>query len=605
MGYIAALLVAENHSGIIVGAKKKSTVKVAPVRSDAATRSEISALIWSIADDVLRDVFKPHEYGQIILPFVVMRRLDCVLEPHVKEIRALLDEHGDAFDDPENLIYDQVNLLFFNKSGYDLAVLADDPDNIRQNFDAYIQGYSSNVRDILEHFEIERFIDKLHQRGRLFQIVQKYTEIELHPAVVDNHMMGSIYEELLRRFSEMSNEESGDHFTPRDVVKLMVALVFGGDKENLQGKGKIKSVLDPCCGTGGMLTIGKEWVHKNINPKLRMNLYGQELNASTYATCKSDFLMLGETADTIFGPCSSLTDDQTGLRKFDYMITNPPFGVSWKSDKAVIQLEATDPNGRFVAGLPAVSDGSLLFLQHMLHKKEPSGSRIGIVFNASPFYTGDAGSGESNIRKWIIENDWLECIVSLPNRMFFNTGIPTYIWILTNKKSPARKGKVQLIDGSSFYVGMDKNLGDKGKCISDEQIKRLFEIYEANKRGKFCKIFPNKFFGYTKVTVERPRLKNGKIQQDRNGNPMPDTRKRDYERVQFNQSIDKHFENEVKPHIPDAWMDRSKDKKGCEIHFTKYFYKFKPLRDPKQIWGDVVKLEGELSKMQKRLQSEL
>ena len=584
---------------LVVNAKKKSTVKVAPARNN------VSALIWSIADDVLRDVFKPHEYGPIILPFVVMRRLDCVLEPTKDEVRAIVEKNRKDYENPEDFLNDLVPFEFFNISHYDLKRLADDAQNIRKNFNNYIRGYSANVRDILGHFKIKSIVDELHRSKRLFQLVQKYTEIDLHPQTIDNHKMGTIYEELLRRFSEETNETSGNYFTPRDVVKLMVALVFGGDKENLQGKGKIKSVLDPCCGTGGMLTIGKEWVHENINPKLRMNLYGQELNAKTYAICKSDFLMLGENADTIFGPCSSLSDDQTGMRKFDYMITNPPFGVSWQSDKAVVQAEANDPYGRFNAGLPKKSDGSLLFLQHMLHKQEPRGSRIGIVFNASPFYAGDAGSGESNIRQWIIKNDWLECIVSLPNRMFFNTGIPTYIWILTNKKSPARKGKVQLIDGSSFYVGMDKNLGDKGKCISDEQIKRLFEIYEANKRGKFCKIFPNKFFGYTKVTVERPSIKNGQIQQDRNGNPIPDTRKRDYERVPLNQSIDKHFENEVKPHFPDAWMDRSKDKKGYEIHFTKYFYKFKPLREPKQIWGDVVKLEGELSKIQKRLQSEL
>ena len=587
---------------LVVSAKKKSTVKVAPVRSQAATRSEISALIWSIADDVLRGVFKPHEYGQIILPFVVMRRLDCVLEPHVEEIRALLDKHGDAFDDPENLIYDQVNLPFFNKSGYDLAVLADDPDNIRQNFDAYIQGYSSNVRDILEHFEIKRFIDKLHQRGRLFQIVQKYTEIELHPAVVDNHMMGSIYEELLRLFSEMSNEESGDHFTPRDVVELIVALVFGGDKENLQSKDVTTvSVFDPCCGTGGMLTVGEKWVHTNIKKKLKMNLYGQELNSVTYAICKSDFLMLGKHTETIYGPGSSLSDDQTNRDYFQYMITNPPFGVSWAADKVVVQAEAAEPNGRFDAGLPRVSDGSLLFLQHMLHKQEPSGSRIGIVFNASPLFTGDAGSGESDIRKWIIENDWLECIVSLPDRMFFNTSIGTYIWILTNKKSPARKGKVQLVDGSSFHSTMKRNLGDKGKYISDAQIDQLFEIYDANKQGKFCKIFPNKFFGYTKVTVEQPLVEGDKMQTDSHGNPLPDVRKRGHERVPLGKSIDKYFEKEVTPHLPDAWMDKSKTKVGYEINFARCFYKFTPLRDLKIITSDIKSLDGEIQLLAEQL----
>ena len=574
-------------------AKKKSTVKVAPVRSEAAIRSEISALIWSTADDFLRGVFKPHEYGQIILPFVVMRRLDCVQEDTKDEVIALVAKHRKHYENTADFLDDRIPFACFNISNYDLQRLTDDPKNIRKNFNDYIRGYSPNVRDILEHFKIKSSVDELHRSKRLFQLVQRYAEIDLHPDVLDNHMMGSIYEELLRRFSEMSNEESGDHFTPRDVVKLMVALVFGGDKENLQGRGKIKSVFDPCCGTGGMLTIGKEWVHENINPKLRMNLYGQELNPMTYAICKSDFLMLEESTETIFGPCSSLSDDQTGKRPFDYMITNPPFGVSWKSDSVAVRQEAAEPTGRFIAGLPKESDGALLFLQHMLHKQEPSGSRIGVVFNDSPLCTGNAGSGESEIRKWIIKNDWLECIVALPDRMFFNTGIGTYILILTNKKSSARKGKVQLIDGSSFYSTMKQNLGDKGKYISDEQIKQLSEIYAANKRGKFCKILFNKSFGYTKVTVEQPLYENGEIKTDRLGHAIPDKRKRDYERVPLNQSINKHFEKEVLPHIPDAWMDRNKDKVGYEIHFAKHFYQRDSIRSPDEIARDLIKLNKE------------
>jgi len=402
----------------------------------------------------------------------------------------------------------------------------------------------------------------------------------------------------------MSNEESGDHFTPRDIVKLLVSFVFGGDKENLKGEDKIRSIYDSCCGTGGMLTIGKEWIHENINKKLKVELFGQELNDVTYAICKSDFLMADENPDNIKGPRSSLSEDGFQDRKFDYMITNPPFGVSWKSEEDFVKQEAKDSNGRFAAGTPRTSDGSLLFLQHLIHKMETSGSRIGIVFNGSPLFTGDAGSGESEIRKWIIENDWLECIVSLPDRMFFNTGITTYIWIVTNKKSPDRKGKVQLIDGTSFSTSMRKNLGDKGKFIAEEQIQKLNEIYQNNEENEFCKIYPNSFFGYTKVVVEQPLIDEGEIKIDKKGNPKPDASKRDSERVLLSENVDEYYDREVKPHIPDSWMDRSKDKIGYEINFTKYFYKFTPLRSLEDISHDLKSLDDEIKRLSMEITGE-
>jgi type I restriction enzyme M protein len=426
----------------------------------------------------------------------------------------------------------------------------------------------------------------------------------LHPSKIDNHQMGSLYEELLRKFSEISNEESGDHFTPRDIVKLLVSFVFGGDKENLQGGGKIRSVYDCCCGTGGMLTIGKEWIKENINKDLKVELFGQELNDVTYAICKSDFLMSDENPENIQGPLSSLSEDQFPDRKFDYMITNPPFGVSWKSEENFVKQEEKDSNGRFSVGTPRTSDGSLLFLQHLIHKMEVSGSRIGIVFNGSPLFTGDAGSGESEIRKWIIENDWLECIVSLPDRMFFNTGITTYVWIVTNKKSLDRKGKVQLIDGTSFSTSMKKNLGSKGKMITEEQIHQLFEIYQNNIENEFCKIYPNNFFGYTKVVVEQPLIEDGVVKIDKQGNAKPDTSKRDNERVLLSESIDEYYNREVKPHLPDSWMDRSKDKIGYEINFNKYFYKFSPPRSLEDISQDLKSLDDEIKRLSMEMTDE-
>jgi type I restriction enzyme M protein len=566
--------------------------------------TNLSSLIWSSADDVLRGLFKPSEYGRVILPFVVMRRLDCVLEPKKDEVFELYTKYKDQLSDPTPVILRQVGYPFFNSSKFDLSRIKSDPNNVLMNFNNYIQGYSKNVLDIIENFSINPLVEKLQKNKRLYLLIDKFTEFDLHPNKIDNHQMGSVYEELLRKFSEMSNEESGDHFTPRDVVKLLVAFVFGGDRKDLQGEGKIRSVFDPCCGTGGLLTIGKEWIHENINPNLKVDLYGQELNDVTYSICKSDLLMMDQNPENIHGPCSSISDDRLQGRKFDYMITNPPFGVSWKSEEEFVNEEAKDPNGRFFVGTPRTSDGSLLFLQHLIHKMNPDGSRIGIVFNGSPLFTGDAGSGESEIRKWVLENDWLECIVSLPERMFFNTGITTYIWIVTNKKSTARKGKVQLIDGSSFWTPMKKNLGDKSKFISEEQKDLLFNIYQKFEENEFSKIYSNNFFGYTKVVIEQPLIENGEIKKDRHGNPKPDASKRDSERIPLAEIIEEYYEREVKSHLPESWMDRSKDKIGYEINFSKYFYKFTPLRSLKEISEDLRRLDYEIQQLSLEITNE-
>ena len=335
------------------------------------TTNNLSSLIWSSADDVLRGIFKPSEYGRVILPFVVMRRLDCVLEPKKDQMYDLHNEYKDKVSDPGEVILSTVGSPFYNISKFDLTRIKSDPTNVLMNFNNYINGYSQNVRDIIENFQLDPLVAKLHKNNRLYLLIDKFTEFDLHPQKLDNHKMGTVYEELLRKFSEMSNEESGDHFTPRDIVKLLVSFVFGGDKQKLQGEGMVRSIYDPCCGTGGMLTIGKQWVLDNINSKLRVDLYGQELNDVTYSICKSDLLMLEEKPENIHGPASSISDDRHQGMKFDYMITNPPFGVSWKSEKDFVTAEVDDPSGRFTAGTPRSSDGSLLFLQHLIHKMNP------------------------------------------------------------------------------------------------------------------------------------------------------------------------------------------------------------------------------------------
>ncbi len=561
-----------------------------------ANYQELANLVWNVADDVLRGLFKPHEYGDITLPFLVLRRLDCLLDEGGRKEKAINTYNQYNGEVSEYLlppiILKETNTSFYNTSRYDISRLKADPNNIQLNFENYIGGFSKNVRDIIENFNLDGFIERLHKNNRLFIFCDKFTEVDLHPDKVDNHTMGQVFEELLRKFSEMSNETSGEHYTPRDVVRLLVSLLFAEHREDLRGQGIIRSIFDPCCGTGGMLTIGKEYFRKEINPDANIRLLGQELNAQTYAICKSDMLIIGEDPDNIRHG-SSLSEDQFQGERFDYMITNPPFGVSWKSDEGAVKADAQTANGKFSAGTPRSSDGALLFLQHMLSKMEDNGSRVGIVFNGSPLFTGDAGSGESEIRRWIIENDWLECIIALPDKLFFNTSIGTYIWILTNQKSEARQGKVQLINGVGFLEKMKRNLGAKNVFISDNHIRQLIQLYTNFEETENSKIYPNEFFGYTKVTVERPLIdeETGDIVTDKKGNPKPDTKLRDHERVPLTENINDYYQREVKPHVPDSWIDREKDKVGYEINFNRYFYQYTPLRSLKEITDELLALE--------------
>ena len=565
----------------------------------------IESFIWGICDDVLRGLFKQHEYGDVILPFLVLRRLDCVQEEYKDEVVKLYNELKDKFDDPSDIIHTKLGINFSNHSRYDLRRLVNEPSKLNENLYEYLRSFSPNVQDTVQNFGLQKHIDKLEENDSLYILVEKFSEVDLHPSKVDNHLMGSIFEELLRKFSEMSNETSGEHYTPRDIVNLLVSLVFSPEIDELSKPNKIVSLYDPCCGTGGMLTVGKDWIQENVSKDVEVNMFGQELNPQTYSICKSDFLITNEQPENIkLGSTLSKDGYQDTNRKFDYMICNPPYGVSWKKDEKYVKNESKESDGRFSVGTPRVSDGQLLFLQHMISKMEPSGSRLGVVFNGSPLFTGDSGSGESEIRKWIIENDWLETIIQLPDSMFFNTGITTYLWVVTNKKTSERKGKIQLINGSKNFKVMKKSLGSKRKEMSRDEIDEIINLYLNFQENEVSKIYENSYFGYTKVQVEQPLVEDGEIIKLKSGKPKPNTNLRDYERIPLSESIDDYYETEVKPHLPESWMDRSKDKIGYELNFTKYFYNYEPLRPSSEILQDLIRLNKESEELMNQVNND-
>ena len=466
---------------------------------------EKANFIWSVAD-LLRGDYKQSEYGRVILPLTVLRRLDQVLEPTKEKVLAAYKKHkGSAGLD--KILRNAAGRDFYNTSLYTFDKLVQDPNNIALNLRNHIAGYSENARKILEEFRFETQIERLDEANLLYQVFQKFTEIDLHPDSVSNREMGYIFEELIRRFSEISNETAGEHFTPRDVVRLMVSILLTPDDAVLRKKGIVRKIYDPACGTGGMLTVAEEHV-KEFNRDAEFILFGQELNPESYAICVSDLLITGHDPNRIkLG--NSFSHDQLKGEHFDYMLCNPPFGVEWKKveDSVRAEHEHEGYDGRFGAGLPRINDGSLLFLQHMISKmKHPKegGARLGIVFNGSPLFTGGAGSGESEIRRWILENDWLEAIVALPDQMFYNTGISTYLWFLTNRKTPERKGKVQLIDASGFYQKMRKSLGAKRHEMTEAQIADIVRLYGEFREGEHVKIYATTHFGYRRVTIERP-----------------------------------------------------------------------------------------------------
>jgi type I restriction enzyme M protein len=457
--------------------------------------------------DKLRGVYKQSEYGRVILPLVVLRRLDCVLEPTKADVLARHESLKGRVENVEPVLRAVAGEQFYNTSPLDFRRLLDDPPNVAGNLRSYIAGFSPAARDVIEKFGFDAQITRLADKNLVYLVVSQFAEIDLHPSVVSNLEMGYLYEELIRRFSELSNETAGEHFTPREVIRLMVNLLFVEDDELLRKRGIVRTVYDPACGTGGMLSVAEDYL-RDLNPDARLEVFGQELNDETYAVCRSDMMLKGQDASHIVSGNSFSEDGHAG-RTFDYMLANPPFGVEWKSvEREVKDEHATlGLRGRFGAGLPAINDGSLLFLQHMISKMKPAeegGSRIAIVFNGSPLFTGGAGSGPSEIRRWIIENDWLEAVVALPDQLFYNTGISTYFWVVTNRKSEGRRGKVQLVDAREFWVKMRKSLGEKRKAISPDQIEEITHLYGAFEDGERAKILPNEAFGYQRVTVARP-----------------------------------------------------------------------------------------------------
>ena len=652
--------------------------------------------IWTIAE-LLRGPYKKEQYGDVVMPMAVLRRFDCVLADTKEAVLQKYEELKKTKLQNVDPVLNTVSKQQFNNiSPYDFQKLLAEPDNIASNLRNYINGFSKNAREIIEHFEFDKQISKLDENNLLYMIVARFAEIDLHPSVVSNLEMGYIFEELIRIFSE--HGEAGDHYTPREVIRLMVNILLQGANEDLTVPGKVTTVYDCAAGTGGMLSVAENYL-RQLNPDIQVEVFGQEVNPQSYAICKADMMIKGHSAKNIVLG-DTFTDDGHPDKDFRYMLVNPPFGVEWKKASKFIRQEheTKGDRGRFGAGLPRISDGSLLFLQHLISKmkEDEEGSRIGIIFNGSPLFTGDAGSGESEIRRWIIENDMLEGIIALPDQLFYNTGISTYIWIVTNRKNeditrgPVRTGKVQLVNAVDYFVKMRKSLGNKRNEISEDQIKEITQIYAEFKEGANCKIFDNEDFGFNKITVERPlrlnfqvseeriervkaertfenlatsrkkgqagvkEIEEGKKQQDaiinmlqsmddsilyknrdeftkvlkkaakkhevtlsaqimkallnglserdetadvckdNKGNPEPDTELRDTENVLLKEDIYEYFEREVKPHVPDAWIDESKTRVGYEIPFTRHFYKYQPLRPSAEIMAEIKVLEKDI-----------
>jgi len=604
----------------------------------------LSSFIWSVAD-LLRGDYKQIEYGKVILPFTVLRRLDCVLDGTKEAVLKEFEKRSAAGVTPEPFLLRKSGNLFYNTSPLDMKKLMGDQDHIKENLFAYVQGFSPSVKDIFECFDFYTQVDRLSKAGLLYLVSEKFANIDLHPNVVSNTQMGTVFEELIRKFAELSNETAGEHMSPREVIRLMANLLFVEDSDILSKPGVVRSLYDPTVATAGMLSVAEEHLGE-MNPGARLVMFGQELNPESCAICKADMLIKGhDIGKIILG--NTLSNDGCVGKFFDYILSNPPFGVEWKKIESFIRKEYEQQgfNGRFGPGLPRVIDGSLLFLMHLISKMRPAkdgGSRFGIVLNGTPLFTGGAGSGESEIRRYVLENDLLEAIVGLPTDMFYNTGISTYVWIVSNRKPAHRKGKLQLIDASGMWQKMRKSLGSKRKELSEDhiaEITRLFgEFKEAyvdpetrkpikNKTGSprpasgrgaggegfpnaipISRIFKNEEFGYHTITVERPErdaagnivlATKGKLK----GKPQPDANLRDTENVPLSEKVETYFKREVLPHAPDAWIDHEKTKVGYEIPFNRHFYVFMPPRELAEIDAElkgvtdrILKMIGGLSK---------
>ena len=564
----------------------------------SANVNEKAGLIWAIADK-LTGVYKPHEYGEVILPLTVIRRFDCIL---AEKKDAVLAKYEQVKNLPmkDILLRNTSGFAFYNVSKYTFERLLDDPDHIEENFRDYLNGFSENVREIIEKFKFDGHITTMANKNILYIVIKEFTspKANLHPDVISNLEMGYIFEEIIRRFSEAHNEDAGQHYTPREVIQLMVNILFYDDNDVLSGNNVVKTIYDPACGTGGMLSVAEEYLHR-LNASTEIMGFGQEINDQTFAICKADMLIKGNNADFIKDG-NTLSDDQFEGQTFDYILSNPPFGREWKNEKPKVEAEAKRGfAGRFGPGLPAASDGQMLFLLTAISKmkdRSKGGSRIAIIHNGSPLFTGDAGSGPSEIRRYILENDLLEAIVALPNDIFYNTGIATYIWILSNKKAGTRReGKVQLINANNLYEKRRKSLGNKRNDIPESAIQEITKLYGDFAESEICKIFANEDFGYTKIVVERPlRDANGELILKK-GRKQADSALRDTENVPLTEDIEEYFAREVLPFAPDAWIDKKKSKVGYEIPFTRYFYKYEAPRPSSEIMAEILELEKELS----------
>lgn len=580
--------------------------------------SAISSFIWGTAD-LLRSSFKQHQYGDIILPFTVMRRLDVVLEPTKQ---AVLDKAAKTPEGPlrEKALKKAAGVDFYNTSRFTMPTLLQDADGIRENITNYIDGFCPDVVDIFEKFKIYDVIKDLDDHDLLFVVTERFCDsrVDLSPQSVSNADMGDIYEELIRRFSEVSNETAGEHFSPRDGLRLAVELLVAGEMDELTVPNRIVKVCDPCAGTGGALTCFADRVAE-INPKATVVTYAQEINDQSYAICKSDTVLKGgNVANVHLG--DTLANDQMPNETFAFQISNPPYGVDWKkSQKAVRdEYEKLGFAGRFGAGLPRISDGQLLFVEHMVSKMrapEEGGGRIAVFLNGSPLFTGSAGSGESEIRRYLLQHDLVDAIVAMPNDFFFNTGIATYIWLLDNTKEPRRKGKMQLINANGIFSKMRKSLGSKRNEFSDEQIAQIVKLYNdfEDADPKLSKVFENDEFGYVTVDVRRPQRDDaGEIVRDKKGRPVADKELNDTENIPLTANVNDYMAREVLPYAPDAWIEPRKQKKGqlleirdggtvgYEIPFTRHFYEYTPLRPSSEILDEIRALEASIAeKLQK------
>ena len=566
------------------------------------------SFIFQITDKVLWNVFKKNEIGDVLLPFVVIRRLDCILEPVNHKVRDAYNNFKDKVsEDKLDPILRKAagGLQFYNTSKHTLESLKENTRTIEIDFNNYLNGFNKEVRDIIENFQFDKVLARLVKNKLLYQMIEAICKVDLKTDKVDNHDMGYVFEELIRISNEQSNETAGEHFTPRDVIELMYKIVFSTEKEILTQPGIIRTIYDPAMGTGGMINLSKNYVLDELCAdsqfKPTIKTFGQEINEQSYAIAKSEALITGENADNIRHG-NSFTEDRFADKQFHYQFANPPYGVTWNKDADFIINESANPAGRFYAGLPGKSDGQLLFLQHMISKMEREGGKIAVVTNGSPLFTGSAGSGESDIRKWIISSDLLDCIIALPKDLFYNTGINTYIWFLNNKKPANRKGKVQLINANisedkangieGFCRPEKRSLGNKRNKIESFHIEKLVEIYTRFEENQFSKIFNNDDFGYYQITVEQPEYDaKGKPVKDKKGGFKVDSKKRDRENIPLTIDLDEYFKNEVSSHIPDAWIDYDKTRIGYEINFTKYFYEYKGIRPSSEIKQEIEDLE--------------